>query len=99
GSASFQGEALRSCSCNKAVIQPERGAIIHLRPEQGGFRSLQATNSRPHLDHVVRWGTLDDLPQPIAPPLHRSRFLRVGSVPVIYLRDASLRMIEQLRYD
>ena len=24
----FQGEALSSCSCNEAVIQPERGTVI-----------------------------------------------------------------------
>jgi hypothetical protein len=28
GSASFQGKALSSCSCNEAVIQPERGTVI-----------------------------------------------------------------------
>ena len=101
GSASFQGEALRSCSCNKAVIQPKRGAIIHLRPERGGWsrKPPLSENSRPHLDHIVRWSALDDLPQPIGPSLHSRSLLRVSCVAVIYLGGASLRMVEQLRYN
>jgi len=43
----FQGEALSSCSCNEAVIQPERGAVIQYAARIGRSPASLLVLTRP----------------------------------------------------